>query len=412
MAAKIWIGIRSRAKYLRRLSVVFAVEVRLKIVTELYMREMSPKGFYEEFGGGSISRVDKNFKRLVETGWLRYVRSAPGKGGRGVEHFYRATELAFCDADTWALLPYSIRAAFSWNAFKQIAQRLRDAMEASTFDTRPDRHLTGTQIVLDQRGWERAISAVSDEFVSQFEEQEDSRRRIAHIEEDLIRASSVLMTFQSPTRDDEQVSPLLVENHREPMVPLPLRLSKVFADAVCVQIIHEANQREISAPMFHAEFGGDTIEGIRRRFKKLAEIGWLKVVHRKTGGKRRSAVELFYKATGPAFLKDDGPWTNAPDSLKATSGWTIFERLTEQVKDAMVAGTFDAREDRVLAWSILALDQQGWMKVTASIEALLTFLLREQERAKTRLKKSSEKPILVTIALGAFESPLESVKEP
>jgi hypothetical protein len=47
VAAKIWTGIRSRAEHLRRLSVVFAVELRLKIVTELYMREMSPKQFFE-----------------------------------------------------------------------------------------------------------------------------------------------------------------------------------------------------------------------------------------------------------------------------------------------------------------------------------------------------------------------------
>ncbi len=409
MAAKVWVGIRARAKFLYRLSVVFAVEVRLKIVTELYMREMSPKQFCEEFGGGSVSRVDRNFKRLAGTGWLRHVRSAPGKNGRGIEHFYRATELAFCDADTWAMLPYSIRVAFSWNAFKQIAQRLREAMEASTFDARADRHLTSTQIKLDGRGWDRAIEAVSEEFVSQFEEQEDARRRVSHSPDKLFRASSVLMLFESP--GGSPTAPLLVENHKEPPVPLPLRLSKVFADPVCIQIIQEANQREISAPMFAAEFGGD-IYAIRRRFKKLAQIGWLRAVGRRTGGKRRAAVEVFYKATGPAILKEDRLWVNAPDSLRETSGWTIFERLTEQVKEAMVAGTFDGREDRVLAWSILALDHQGWRKVTTSIEVLLTFLLKEQERAKVRLRKSGEKPILVTIALGAFESPLEAIKEP
>lgn len=413
MAAKVWIGIRTRAQFLRRLSVVFAVELRLKIVTELYMREMSPKGFYEEFGGGSIPRVDKNFKRLSSEGWLRYVRSAPGKNGRGVEHFYRATELAFCDADTWAMLPYSIRVAFSWNAFKQIAQRLREAIEASTFDARPDRHLTNTQLMLDQQGWERSVDAVSNEFVAQFEEQEDSRRRVSHSGEELIRASSVLMLFESPRSADGHTGPPpLVENCREPLVPFPLRLSKVFADPVCIQIVQEANKRPISAPVFHAEFGGDTIEGIRRRFKKLAEIGWLRVVERKTGGRRRSAVELFYRATGPAILKEHGPWTGATDFLRETSGWTIFERLTGQVKEAMVTGTFDGREDRVLAWSILALDQQGWGKVTASVETLLTFLLKEQERAKARMARSGEEPILVTIVLGAFESPLDSVKEP
>jgi hypothetical protein len=80
MAAKVWTGLKTRREYLRRLSVVFAVELRQKIVTELYMREMSPKQFHGEFGGGSLSRVTKNFERLAETGWLRCVRTE-GPGG-------------------------------------------------------------------------------------------------------------------------------------------------------------------------------------------------------------------------------------------------------------------------------------------------------------------------------------------
>jgi hypothetical protein len=93
-------------------------------------------------------------------------------------------------------------------------------------------------------------------------------------------------------------------------------------------------------------------------------------------------------------------------------GWKTFEDLFIQVKDAMVAGTFDAREDRYLAWSLLRLDQKGWEKVTAGNQTLLAFALSEQERAKARMKKSGEKPVAMTVALGAFESPPESVKEP
>ncbi len=414
MAARIWTGIRARAKYLRRLSVVFAFEIRLKIVTELYMREMSPKQFHEEFGGGSLGRVDRHFKKLAKEGWVRHTYSE-GPGGKrygGVEHFYRASELAFCDQDTWALLPYSIRVAFSWNAFKQIAKRLREAMEAATFEARPDRHLTGTQILLDERGWERVIDAFSAEFASQFEEQEDARRRTSRTGEELMRVSSVLMLFESPTRSGLRIGPSLMENRREPPIPFPLRLSKVFADEVCMQIIAEANQRAISAPLFFKEVGGESVKAVRRRFRMLANICWLKQVDQKTGGERRAGVELFYRATGPAIFKDDRTWADVPDPLKESSGWTIFERLSEQVKEAMVAGAFDSREDRVLAWSILALDQRGWEKVTASVEALLTFVLKEQTLAQARIKKSGERPIVVTVALAAFESPLESVKEP
>src|SRR5882672_5193167 len=131
---KIKAKIKSQFEYLRRLSVVWASELRLKIVTELYLREMSPKLFQAEFGGGSISRIDKTFKKLAEHDWLRHAYSrGPGGSRRGAtEHFYRAPQLAVIDDETWALIPYSMRVAISWMTFKQLAERVKMALVAKT----------------------------------------------------------------------------------------------------------------------------------------------------------------------------------------------------------------------------------------------------------------------------------------
>lgn len=411
MAAKIWIGTESRAAHLRRLSVVFAVELRLKIVVELYMREMSAKQFHEEFGGGSISRVTQNFEKLEEHGWLRRIRSeGPGGGRRGcVEHFYRATDLAFFDLETWALLPYSIRVAFSWNTFKQIAARLREAIEAGTFEARRGSGLSSRSLLLDRVGWECLIEAVNAQFVALFEEQEDARLRMYHSGEAPIRASVIQITFESPLHDGGRVGPALVES-QEPLVPFPVRLSKVFADEVCLQIVDEANRRAISVMRFHVDHGGD-LEGIRRRFKRLAKIGWLKQVAEKTGGRRRGATEKFYRATGPAIFEEGGPWSDVPDELRQADSWRASEWLFAEIKEAMKAGTFDVRKDGCLAWSLLQLDRQGWERVTTELDALLAFALEEQVRAQARMKGSGEEPTPTTVAFGAFESPKERERE-
>jgi hypothetical protein len=403
-----WVGTRSRTQHLRRLSIVFSAEIRLKIVTELYVREMSAKQFYDEFGGGSHARVARHFEALLDGGWLRYMRSeGPGGKRRGAkEDFYRATELAYCDADTWALLPYSLRVASSWNAFREIAERVREAMDSSAFRAQPDRHLTCTELLLDQLGWERIIGAIDAALISQFEEQEDSRRRCSHSGEELIRANSILMAFEAP-QGSGVVGPQLEETDIGTMIPFPVRLSKVFADEPSMQIIAEANKREISPTLFHRQFGGASIGGIRRRFRMLAEIGWLKRTEQKTGGRRRGAREQFYRATGPAILKDGEPWADVPESLAGTSSWLIFERLSEQVKEAMVAGTFDGRKDRYLAWSLLGLDRLGWEKVSASVEALHALVLNEQKQARQRMDSSGEQPVGVTVALGAFAAGVE-----
>lgn len=403
----------TRLAYLRRLSVVFAVEIRLKIVTELYMREMSPTQFFEEFGGGSVSRVDRNFKRLAEAGWLRHIRTEGPGGDRrgGVEHFYRATELAVFDNETWRLLPYSIRCAFSATIFKQLSERVQEAMRAGTFDAREDRHFTWTPILVDQVGWERVLAAVDRLFELVFEEQADSKLRLFHSGETAIQATVGLAAFESPKRDSERVGPPLVEVDRDFPVPFPLRVSKVFADEICLKIVTETNLHAMSAPQFLAEFGGDSLDGIRRRFKTLERNGWLTKVEERTGGKRRGAVEHFYRATGPAIYDSDD-WSGLTASLKSSFSWTIFDQFSDQVKDATKAGTFDGREDRHLSWSLVRLDQQGWRKVVAAVDALFEFIFQEAENAEARVARSGEATTLMTVALAVFESPRESTKAP
>jgi hypothetical protein len=414
---RVWIGVRERVEHLRRLSVVFAVPIRLKIVTELYQREMSPTQFYEEFGGGSASRICKHFERLRETGWLTLMwTEEPGgerRGGR--ELIYRATELAFCDRETWIELPYSLRVMVSWNGFKEIAEQLRGAMEALTFQARPDRRLTGTRLLLDWEGWMRIAKAASEEFAAQFDEQENARRRAERTGEKLLRFGSLLLAFELPIKDGTRVGPELVTEDKR-MIRFPVRVSKVLEDEVCLQIVDEANRGDISIPMFHKKHGkrfGLNKSAIRRRFKKLVKYGWLKVVDHKTGGSRRGGTEHFYRATGPAVYDEDeqGPWAGMPEALSGGDDWRTFMQLTDWVKAAVAAGTMIAHDDTCLAWTILNLDQKGWERVAMSLRRLYAFVLRECELAEARLEESGEEPMAIVVGLGAFEMP-PPVKEP
>lgn len=412
MATKLAIGVKTRAAHLRRLSVVFAVEIRLKIVTELYMREMSPKQFYEEFGGGSISRVVRNFEKLQEHGWLRYVRSE-GPGGRrrgGVEHFYRATELAFFDTESWVSMPYSIRVASTWNIFGRIVPRLRQAMEVGGPAVGPKHDLRCTRLLLDQTGWDRAIEAVAARFASQFEEQEDAKLRVVHSGEALTRKDVFLFAFESPMPGSRLPGPGLVKSRKEPLVPFPERLYPVLADEICRQIVAELNHREMSVTQFHREFGKAPVSGIRRRFKTLETVGWLKKVNEETGGRRRGTAERFYRATGPAVFGED-PW-ELPAPARGAPEWKAFELFGEKVKEAIDTGTFDARLDRIVTWSLVSLDAQGWANVIEGVEALSELLLEEQERARERMAESAGDPVYMTVVLGAYEAPKDSAKAP
>ena len=410
MAVRMAIGIKDRMAYLRRLSVVFAVELRLRIVTELHMREMSPKLFLEEVGGGSISRVTKNFEKLEGHGWLRYVRSEGPGGSRrgGVEHFYRAPELAVFDDETWALLPHSIRVAFSWTTFKQLAECFRHAMEDGTFDARPDRHNSCDSLLIDRRGWNRVIAAVEAFFVSCFDEQGDAKLRLQHSGEKPMIAGVSLVAFESPLPCNRQSEPCMVEAEESP-IPFPLRLSKLLRDELCLRIVEEANQREVSVAQFCRETGS-SYAAARSRFKLMEASGWLKKTRAKTKGKRRNGKEIFFRAAGPAIV-NNGPWSDVPPSVAETDSWETFERLSEQAKDAMRAETFDDRTDRCLTWSLHLLDQLGWERLIAETNALYSFVLNERDEARDRIARSGERPIAMTIGLSAFEAPVDSKEE-
>lgn len=411
---KLWTGIETRTDYLRRLAVVFAVDLRIKIITELYQREMSPKQFFLEFGGGSISRVDKHFKKLVEYGWLRYLRSETGNGRRGArENFYRATGLAFIDTETWRLLPYSMRVAISWRTFRLFAERVNEAMLPGTFSSLPGSAITCDVLALDQQGWDNVIAALDGLFGSLFEEQEDARLRMAHSGESPLLATLGLIGFESAdgrNGEHDRRTPLLAPTEHEPLAPVMSRVAKVFQDELCLKIVSEANWREISAPLFHSSVGGESIERIRRCFKKVETGGWLTQVNQKTGGRRRSAVELFYRATSPA-IADGAARLELPDSLGASADAVAFEELSRRVREAILVGTFEARLDDHLSWSALRFDTEAWQKSIAQVETTRKLLTKEREAALVRLGRSKEQPIVTTVGLAAFRSPESAARE-
>ena len=304
-----------------------------------------------------------------------------------------------------------MRVTSSWKVFNQIAPRMREAMEDSLRGVRSSRDLASTSLALDRTGWKYVIDAVTSQFVFLFEEQKDAQLRVQHSAEDLVRADVFLIAFEA-SRDGGEATSDLVERHNEPLVPFHERLSPVFADDMSMQIVEELNRREMSVTQFFREFvDGGSVGGVHRRFKRLQEIGWIAKVREETGGTRRGATEVYYRATVPA-IAENTPWANVPDFLSTSDNWKTFERLSGQVKASMKTGTFDRRPDRCLAWSLLSLDRQGWKRVIAELDALHERVFAEQDRAEHRMAKSGEKAIKMIVTQAAFESPKDVIKAP
>lgn len=395
---------------LRRLSVVFADPLRMRIVTELNMREMTPSGFHRTFGGHSKSTVSRHFKALAEHGWLRVVRQEAGRNGRrgGVGHYYRATELAVFDQETWEALPYPLREAYTWRAFEQLGERVNEALAAGTFDTRPDRHLSWMPVPLDLQGWREATAAMHELFESLALEQGDAKLRLLESGERPLLMTVALAGFESPRprggkgwssyrggRDDV----LRIDS----TVPFSMRMSRLFADPLSLTLVTELNLREMSASELSAQLEVPLFT-LDRRLKELVNLGWLVHTGERTGGRRRGAVEHFYRAVHSGTFETD-VWAGLPQHMKNAASRRTLDQLFEKVAEAFRAETIESRPERHVSWSLLLVDERGWDQVTKSLERFFDALFTRKVEAKRRLAGTSEEEMVATFVLAGFESP-------
>jgi len=189
----------------QRMAKVFADPLRIQILAELNTREMSPKTFFNEFGGGSLPRVSRAFDVLTDYHWLYLTKTETGGERRGaVEHFYRATGPAIFDEASWPDVPDSMKNAFTWRTFQTYATRVSKAMESGTIDARDDRHFTWMPLRLDQEGWDNVIAKVDAVFHELAEEQEDANARMAESGEEPIPMTVALAAFESPKDTEKQ----------------------------------------------------------------------------------------------------------------------------------------------------------------------------------------------------------------
>lgn len=177
--------------------------LRIKILSELSMRDMSPTQFFERFGGGSVSRVDRHFKVLLKHGWLVKVgEKTGGKRRGGVEHFYRAFRPAVLfDNESWSSLPKPMQNSVTGQWFSTLSERIWDAITAGTIDARDDRHVSWTPLDLDQLGWDNILPRVDSLFEFIFEEQGRAKLRMAESGEEPIPMIVALAAFESPRED-------------------------------------------------------------------------------------------------------------------------------------------------------------------------------------------------------------------
>jgi DNA-binding transcriptional ArsR family regulator len=126
---------------------------------------------------------------------------------------------------------------------------------------------------------------------------------------------------------------------------------------------------------------------------------------------RRGAVEHYYRATSRVFI-DDENWRRLPASVRPGLTATLLQDLVEDAAGALSAGTFDARDDRHLAWTPMIVDDKGWGEVNEALATLLERVFEAQAASAERLAKAQEPGIQVSVASMAYETPATEARHP
>jgi DNA-binding transcriptional ArsR family regulator len=172
--------------------------VRVECLTVLTKRVASPSEL-SEILEHDLSNISYHVRTLDELGLIELVREESIRGA--VAHFYKAVERPAIAESEWEQIPPEVRkaiAAYGWDLlFKDAA----DAIEKGTFDSRPDRHLSRTTLLLDSEGFERLSERLEELLEAVLSEQAAAAERMNQSGEEPIHAVAATALF--PTAEPE-----------------------------------------------------------------------------------------------------------------------------------------------------------------------------------------------------------------
>ncbi len=387
-------------------------QVRLTIVTELYMREMGVRRFHETIGGSSYDSVRRHFLKLIEFGWLRYARTA--KSGRGrPEKLYRSTELAVIDTETWRTLPFSIRDAFTIQLLEEMGGRIGEALREGSADLGADLIRTFTTIDVDELAWCEAYAAVERCFNTLLRKQTDARIRLEASDDESQLIVVNLAVFEAPREvavDADGLPRHLPKAVGTQPLPWPERVGKVFRDRLDLAIVDQLTQEPKTPEQLQETFGGATSGYYLRRCNRLADRGWIVRLDSQTGGAYYGASVSQFRAALPNVSKAD-IYRRVPHAVRRGQSWSTFKDFAAASIRAVEAGTFNKRTDRHMTMSPMLVDAAGREEIVRALESFqedLAGIVLDLEKRRRRIKKLATFP--AGFLLSAFDAPLRDLR--
>jgi hypothetical protein len=186
-----------------RIFKALAHPLRMRLLAALSERESSPSELAVEFDE-PLGNVSYHIKTLEELGCIELVRTTPARGA--LQHHYRAVVRPLITDDAWARVPSSARPSISAGILAEIWRDLAEAVGEGTFDKRQDRHLSWTNLVLDEQGWNDMTEMLAGVLDRAMEIQAESAGRLQGDHSDGVVTSKLVLAHYEPAPKSENAS--------------------------------------------------------------------------------------------------------------------------------------------------------------------------------------------------------------
>lgn len=177
--------------------------IRMKLLSELSQRDVSPAGFARKLGE-PIPNVAYHFRVLEEMGFIEEVGTRPVRGS--IEHFYRRTVTVIFSDEDWLRLPEESRRVLACTFLGDVVVRVSEAIQTGTLTGREGTHITWMPLRLDEQGWTEAMEILGSAFTDVGKVKERAKKRLAESTDDGLLATVALAGFESPRSEQDRGS--------------------------------------------------------------------------------------------------------------------------------------------------------------------------------------------------------------
>lgn len=139
-----------------------------------------------------LSNLSYHFRVLAKSGLIEEIGRERVRGS--VKTTYRPTARALFMDSAWSSLSPATKAGISATAFQVLATRASEALQAGTFDSKDNRHLSVSTIAVDQEGWDEVSELLATIFHRLDAIEAQARKRGGR----QVPMSVGLLGFQSP----------------------------------------------------------------------------------------------------------------------------------------------------------------------------------------------------------------------